>query len=80
MPKPTEAAGLFGSDLGVKLSPESIAALEAAGGTAFGPAERPMSGYRTIPASKSDAEASEWITEAEAYVATLPPKAPKKKK
>ena len=43
--------GLFGSDIGVKLSPTDQEPLRQAGGGDFGPAERPMGGYVSLPAS-----------------------------
>ncbi|GAA1776504.1 hypothetical protein GCM10009768_01240 [Leucobacter iarius] len=67
-------AGLFGPDLGVKLAEPDAAVLAASGGGPFGPAERPMGGYLTLPV---DSDAAEWIGRALAYVAALPPKAPK---
>ncbi len=68
-------AGLFGDSVGVKLDEAAAAELVAAGGGPFGPAERPMGGYTTIPDGE-DAEA--WVARAQQYVATLPPKARKK--
>ena len=41
--------GLFGSSLGVKLAPADAERLRAAGGGPFGPDERPMSGWTTLP-------------------------------
>jgi TfoX/Sxy family transcriptional regulator of competence genes len=72
--------GLFGPDVGVKLDTadrEKLLAIEGAG--PFGPAERPMGGYVTLPARwhSTTAEAERWTTSALAYVATLPAKAPK---
>jgi len=64
-------AGLFGSDVGVKLSADDAAELAGLGGGPFGPEERPMGGYLTIPAS---VDASLWAGRAAAYVGTLPPK------
>jgi TfoX/Sxy family transcriptional regulator of competence genes len=69
-------AGLFGPDIGVRLDEADRAALTAAGGGAFGPAERPMGGYLTVP---DEEEPSIWAGRALTYVATLPPKQPKKK-
>ena len=43
----------------------------------FGPVERPMPGYLTLPASLSDAEAADWVERAKANVAQLPPKVKK---
>ena len=77
-------AGLFGSSLGVKLSQEDLAALSAIEGAGpFGPVERPMGGYLSLPSSFTAEEASRWVGKAQAYVATLPPKkasSPKKSK
>lgn len=69
-------AGLFGADIGVKLGAEDREALAAMGGQGFGPAERPMAGYLTVPAGQSPAE---WIGKALDFVATLPAKKPGKK-
>jgi TfoX/Sxy family transcriptional regulator of competence genes len=68
-------AGLFGSSVGVKLDEADTAELRASGAGPFGPEERPMGGYTTIP---EEAEASTWTERAAAYVATLPPKSKKK--
>jgi len=70
-------AGLFGSDVGVKLAESDAAELAAAGAGPFGPAERPMNGYLSLPA---DADADDWVARAVAHVGTLPPKAPKPRK
>jgi TfoX/Sxy family transcriptional regulator of competence genes len=70
--------GLFGSDVGVKLSERDVARLAEAGGGPFGPAERPMSGYLTLPAAFDDAAARAWVAAALAHVAELPPKKPKR--
>jgi TfoX/Sxy family transcriptional regulator of competence genes len=64
-------AGLFGSDIGVKLSSADLAELAAAGGGPFGPVERPMTGYLTVPEGESSAA---WVAKALAHVASLPPK------
>jgi hypothetical protein len=71
--------GLFGSDVGVKLpaaDQEELLAQPGAG--PFGPAERPMGGYVTLPAAWSAGEAGPWIERSLAHVAALPPKKPKK--
>jgi TfoX/Sxy family transcriptional regulator of competence genes len=74
-------AGLFGADIGVKLDEASRAELSAIPGSGpFGPAERPMGGYVSLPSSCTDDEAARWVEQAREYVATLPPKAPKPKK
>lgn len=69
--------GLFGPDVGVKLSDADQRALLAAGGTPFGPAERPMSGYVSLPPTATQASAAPWVEKSLAYVSALPPKAPK---
>src|SRR3954469_23169956 len=62
-------AGLFGADIGVKLAPSDLAELAAAGGGPFGPVERPMTGYLTVPQGESPAA---WMSAALTYVASLP--------
>lgn len=71
--------GLFGSDIGVKLSPADMQALATVDGTApFGPAERPMGGYLTLPAALIGTDAgADWIARSLAYVGAMPPKPPK---
>ena len=70
--------GLFGSDVGLKLHPDGQSELLAEPGAGpFGPAERPMGGYVTIPASWTDAEAGPWIERSLAFVSALPAKKPK---
>ena len=67
--------GLFGSAVGVKLPPadaEALLAVEGAG--PFGPEERPMGGYVTLPAAYDAAAAGPWIAQAMKHVATFPPK------
>jgi len=77
--------GLFGADLGVKLGePDREALLAEDGAGPFGPAERPMGGYVTLPAAwrSAPAKAEPWIDKAFDHVAALPPKQkkpPKKK-
>jgi TfoX/Sxy family transcriptional regulator of competence genes len=71
--------GLFGADIGVKLPTAQLADLMAAGGGPFGPAERPMGGYATVPATLSLRAARSWTARALAHVAELPPKAAKPK-
>ncbi len=70
--------GLFGSDVGVKLADEEAAALRAAGGGPFGPAERPMGGYVTLPPGLGESESAEVAASSLAYVAALPLKKPKR--
>ncbi|HEV7663036.1 MAG TPA: TfoX/Sxy family protein [Chloroflexota bacterium] len=69
--------GLFGSDVGVKLDGARQGELTKAGGGSFGPAERPMGGYVSLPASFGEAEAKPWVAAALEYVSALPPKAKK---
>jgi TfoX/Sxy family transcriptional regulator of competence genes len=74
-------AGLFGPSVGVKASPEDLAELAGIEGSRpFGPAERPMGGWLSLPDSFSDDEAMSWIERAREHIATLPPKAKKPKK
>jgi len=74
--------GLFGSDVGVKLADADREQLLTEGGGPFGPAERPMGGYASLPASWRDdpEKASAWAERAFNHVATLPPKVKKPKK
>lgn len=72
-------AGLFGEDVGVKPDADALAELEAMAGTGpFGPEERPMKGWRSLPAAMPDDEKSAWLERARDHVATLPPKARKR--
>jgi TfoX/Sxy family transcriptional regulator of competence genes len=67
--------GLFGSDVGLKLPADDRDELLAQPGAGpFGPAERPMSGYVTIPAGWASADAGPWIERALTAAAALPPK------
>jgi TfoX/Sxy family transcriptional regulator of competence genes len=66
--------GLFGGDIGVKLDEAGQRQLTTAGGGPFGPAERPMGGYTSLPRALGDAEAKQWIARSLAYVSSLPPK------
>ena len=74
-------AGLFGEDVGVKLDAAGMAELEEVPGSGpFGPAERPMGGWMSLPDSFSDDEAMSWIERAREHIAHLPPKVRKAKK
>ncbi len=75
-------AGLFGSDLGVRLADADRERLEAEGGGPFGPAERPMGGYTTLPASVRAAPgaAASWVQRAFDHISAMPPKAVKQAK
>ncbi|HEY3409864.1 MAG TPA: TfoX/Sxy family protein [Propionicimonas sp.] len=73
-------AGLFGDSVGVKLDPEGLAELAALPGSGpFGPEQRPMGGWLSLPAGLDDAEKTSWMLRAHDHVASLPPKAGKAK-
>jgi len=75
-------AGLFGPDVGVRLDQSGSGELSAIEGSGpFGPAERPMSGYLTLPrAWRATPElASDWVERALAHVGAMPPKVKKPK-
>src|SRR3989442_2868303 len=65
--------GLFGADVGVRLNETDKEKLEAAGGGSFGPAERPMGGYVSLPSEMTPAQAKKWISRSIEHVAALPP-------
>ena len=70
--------GLFGSDIGIKLpAGDEHRLLAEPGAGPFGPQERPMAGYVTVPADWPADTVSDWIGRSLAYVASLPPKKPK---
>jgi TfoX/Sxy family transcriptional regulator of competence genes len=71
--------GLFGSDVGVKVSSADEERLRAAGGGPYGPAERPMSGWVTLPPTATAEDIERWITSALSFVGSQPPKRPKKR-
>ena len=74
-------AGLFGENVGVKLDDASLDELRAIPGSGpFGPAERPMGGYLSLPADLDDDAKTAWVDRARDHVATLPPKVKKPKK
>ena len=68
--------GLFGSQVGVKLSEPDREQLLATGGEPFGPPERPMGGYVSLPGGAPEASAS-WVAQALDHVGALPPKVKK---
>ena len=74
-------AGLFGDQIGVKVLDDGVRAELAAidGVGPFGPDERPMGGYLSLPAAwaSEPARMSEWIGRALEGVGALPPKPPK---
>ena len=69
--------GLFGSSVGVRLPAVDAATLGALDGAGpFGPAERPMGGYVSLPpALVGTPEGDRWARRALDHVAALPPKA-----
>jgi TfoX/Sxy family transcriptional regulator of competence genes len=71
--------GLFGAQVGLKLDEADRATLADEGGGPFGPAERPMGGYVTLPAGWPASRCEEWVARALATVGALPPKKAKKK-
>ena len=72
--------GLFGSDVGVRLDEPDRSTLEATPGAGpFGPSDRPMGSYVTLPADWTARKAKPWIAKAHAAAAALPPKQSKKK-
>jgi hypothetical protein len=71
-------AGLFGADVGVKPGDVALAELDRLPGTGpFGPEDRPMRGWRSLPADLPDADKTAWLERAREHVGTLPPKQPK---
>jgi TfoX/Sxy family transcriptional regulator of competence genes len=74
--------GTFGGSIGVKLSEADRERLMAEDGAGpFGPPERPMGGYVTLPGAwaKRSKQAAEWADRSLAHVAALPQKAPRKR-
>ena len=75
-------AGLFGPAVGVRLDDAGRAELEGIDGSGpFGPAERPMGGYTSLPGAwRDDASlAASWVEKARDHVGSLPPKVKKPK-
>ena len=72
--------GLFGADIGIRLAPDETERLRGIDGAGpFGPAERPMGGYVTLPPSLvASGAAVDWVARSMAYVAGLPPKPAKR--
>ena len=76
-------AGLFGPAVGVRLDGEGQRELAAIDGSGpFGPAERPMGGYLSMPAAwRAEPElAAGWVARALGHVSALPPKVKKPKR
>lgn len=72
--------GLFGPDIGLKLPDAQARQILESGGGAFGPAERPMAGYVSLPTAITVPDATPLIAESLSYVSALPPKASKQRK
>jgi hypothetical protein len=75
--------GLHGTNWMVRLSDTDLAALGSLGGAIFEPmVGRPMKGFLALPNEiiVDDDAVGEWIGRAQAFVATLRPKKPKKRK
>src|SRR6266508_6036782 len=67
--------GLFGDDVGIKLPDDARAQLLAKPGAGpFGPPDRPMGGYVSLPSGWTTRTAKPWIERALLYVSALPPK------
>ena len=75
-------AGLFGAAVGVRLAESDVGELEAIEGSGpFGPHERPMGGYMSLPAAwrGSPEVAAGWVDRALTHVRSMPPKVKKPK-
>jgi TfoX/Sxy family transcriptional regulator of competence genes len=75
-------AGLFGASVGVRLAEADRAELAGIDGSGpFGPAERSMGGYLSLPPAWRDSPqlAADWMDRALAFVSAMPPKAAKPK-
>jgi len=72
--------GLFGADIGLKLPGTQADRLIKSGGGAFGPAERPMAGYVSLPSAMTESDAGALVTESLTYVGSLPPKVPRQRR
>ncbi len=73
-------AGLFGPAVGVRLAPADLAELASIDGSGpFGPVERPMGGYQSLPLAWRDNPelAADWVGRALAFVGAMPAKAAK---
>jgi len=68
--------GLFGAQIGLKLASADAAELARIDGSGpFGPAERPMGGYVSLPPAMLESpSAHDWVGRAIEFVAGLPPK------
>ncbi len=71
--------GLLGADIGLKLDDAGRETLIGQGGGPFGPEDRPMGEYVTLPPGWTAAQAEAWVATSLALVAALPPKEKKRK-
>jgi len=73
--------GLFGAAIGVKLRADDAKTLSTIPGAGpFGPPERPMSGYVSLPVAwRGDPQTAYWVARALDYVSALPQKSAKKR-
>jgi TfoX/Sxy family transcriptional regulator of competence genes len=75
-------AGLFGPAVGIRLSDPDRAELASVDGSGpFGPAERPMGGYLSLPLAWRDdpEQAADWVSRALEFVSAMPAKVAKPK-
>jgi TfoX/Sxy family transcriptional regulator of competence genes len=72
--------GIFGPQVGLKLTDADQQALLAAGGGPFGPGGRPMGGYVSLPTTFTAEVAKPWVQKSIDYVGSLPPKTSKQRK
>jgi TfoX/Sxy family transcriptional regulator of competence genes len=72
--------GIFGPQVGLKLTDADQQALLATGGGPFGPGGRPMGGYVSLPATFTAELAKPWVRKSIDHVGSLPPKASKQRK
>lgn len=75
-------AGLFGPAVGVRLAEADRAELAGIDGSGpFGPAERPMGGYLSLPPAwrESPELAADWVNRALTFVSAMPAKVAKPK-
>jgi TfoX/Sxy family transcriptional regulator of competence genes len=71
-------AGLFGSAVGVRLAgPDAAELSDVEGAGPFGPAERPMGGYLSLPSGMAPDLAAQWVEKARVHVGSMPPKVKK---
>ena len=64
--------------MGVRLAGPDAAELSAVEGTGpFGPAERPMGGYLSLPPGIGPDLAAQWVGKARVHVGSMPPKVKK---